>query len=184
MLGAIKAWFLALSTVGKVSVLSAATVSGIAVTNSVQPTTPAAPQPCVPSYTYSTETVPIPFNRSTVDDPNTEKGKTIVRVSGETGEKTQTWKTTNFSPANCKPSARNLEKESVTREPVAEITAIGTKEPPTEPLDDCDPNYTPCVPNVSYDLDCGDIRFRVRVIGNDPNNFDADGDGLGCESYR
>lgn len=47
----------------------------------------------------------------------------------------------------------------------------------------CDPNYTPCVPNVNYDLDCGDIRFRVRVIGADPHRFDREGDGLGCESY-
>lgn len=47
---------------------------------------------------------------------------------------------------------------------------------------DCDPNYTPCVPNVSYDLDCGDISFSVRVVGNDHHRFDREGDGYGCES--
>lgn len=47
---------------------------------------------------------------------------------------------------------------------------------------DCDSNYTPCVPNVSYDLDCGDISFSVRVVGNDHHRFDRDGDGYGCES--
>src|SRR5690606_27485088 len=47
----------------------------------------------------------------------------------------------------------------------------------------CDPNYTPCVPMVTYDLDCGDIRFSVQVIGGDPHRFDGDGDGWGCESY-
>ena len=47
----------------------------------------------------------------------------------------------------------------------------------------CDPNYTPCVPNVSYDLNCSDIRFRVRVIGNDRYRLDKDGDGVGCETY-
>ncbi len=47
----------------------------------------------------------------------------------------------------------------------------------------CDPNYTPCVPNVSYDLDCGDIGHSVTVIGYDRHNFDRDGDGYGCESY-
>lgn len=48
----------------------------------------------------------------------------------------------------------------------------------------CDPNYSGfCVPVVSYDLDCGDIRHPVRVIGRDIHNFDGDGDGYGCESY-
>lgn len=46
----------------------------------------------------------------------------------------------------------------------------------------CNPNYTPCVPNVSYDLNCSDISFSVRVIGTDVYNFDRDGDGFGCES--
>ena len=48
---------------------------------------------------------------------------------------------------------------------------------------DCDPNYTPCVENVSYDLDCADIGFQVRVIGFDRHRFDRDNDGFGCESY-
>lgn len=48
----------------------------------------------------------------------------------------------------------------------------------------CDPNYTPCVPLVSYDLNCGDIGFAVRIIGSDPHGFDgSDNDGLGCESF-
>ncbi len=48
----------------------------------------------------------------------------------------------------------------------------------------CDPNYSGyCVPNVSYDLDCKDIKHRVEVVGTDDNNFDADHDGIGCESY-
>ena len=53
---------------------------------------------------------------------------------------------------------------------------------PTPTPDNCDPNYTPCIPNVSYDLDCGDINFSVRVIGTDRHRFDRDGDGIGCES--
>jgi hypothetical protein len=47
----------------------------------------------------------------------------------------------------------------------------------------CDPNYTGCVPNVGYDLDCGDIGFTVQVIGVDRHGFDREGDGIGCESY-
>jgi micrococcal nuclease len=46
----------------------------------------------------------------------------------------------------------------------------------------CNPNYSPCVPHSSSDLDCADIGFRVRVIGSDPYRLDGDGDGVGCES--
>jgi Protein of unknown function (DUF1524) len=48
----------------------------------------------------------------------------------------------------------------------------------------CDPNYAGyCVPIVPYDLDCGDIRHRVIVVGVDIHRFDGDHDGVGCESY-
>jgi micrococcal nuclease len=33
------------------------------------------------------------------------------------------------------------------------------------------------------DLDCGDVTYRrFRVLSPDPHRFDAEGDGLGCES--
>jgi hypothetical protein len=48
----------------------------------------------------------------------------------------------------------------------------------------CNDNYTgTCVPNVSYDIDCKDIRHKVRVVGKDVYHFDADHNGVGCESY-
>ncbi len=47
----------------------------------------------------------------------------------------------------------------------------------------CSPDYSPCVPNVSYDLDCPDIGFKVQVIGVDHYRLDRDGDGIGCDSY-
>ena len=31
------------------------------------------------------------------------------------------------------------------------------------------------------DLDCDQVNGPVRVGGYDPNNLDADGDGIGCE---
>jgi len=47
----------------------------------------------------------------------------------------------------------------------------------------CDVNYEGgCVPIAAYDLDCGDIDFRVSVVGTDTHGFDADGDQVGCES--
>lgn len=70
-------------------------------------------------------------------------------------------------------------------------TTTTTAAPPPPPTNidpqpatsSCDPNYDPCVPDVPYDLDCGDIGHRVRVIGGDPHGFDREGDGIGCESY-
>jgi len=48
----------------------------------------------------------------------------------------------------------------------------------------CNPNYSVCVPNVDYDLDCGDISAKsFRVIGFDQYGFDGDGDGIACEPY-
>lgn len=52
----------------------------------------------------------------------------------------------------------------------------------------CNPNYTPCVPNAS-DVDCaggsGDgpayVQGPVRVIGTDVYGLDSDHDGIGCE---
>jgi endonuclease YncB( thermonuclease family) len=47
----------------------------------------------------------------------------------------------------------------------------------------CNPNYTPCVPNSKDDLNCPDVGHPVKVVGSDPYNLDSDGDGFGCESY-
>ncbi len=56
----------------------------------------------------------------------------------------------------------------------------------------CHPDYVTCVPvagdgsgnGQANDLDCGDITaaVRLRQPGVDPYRFDADGDGLGCDS--
>jgi micrococcal nuclease len=48
----------------------------------------------------------------------------------------------------------------------------------------CDPSYpSVCMPPYPPDLDCGDITFRrFAVVPPDPHGFDADGDGIGCES--
>jgi hypothetical protein len=70
--------------------------------------------------------------------------------------------------------------------PAATSSPPPAKNPtPTAPASgSCDPNYTGyCVPIVGYDLDCADIGHRVTVVGIDIHHFDADGDGLGCESY-
>lgn len=53
----------------------------------------------------------------------------------------------------------------------------------TDPREGCDPCYpTVCIPDVGYDLDCGDISFRRFQCDCDPHGFDGDSDGIGCES--
>ena len=52
------------------------------------------------------------------------------------------------------------------------------------PARNCDPSYpTVCIPPPPPDLDCGDIPYRnFPVRPPDPHRFDADNDGIGCES--
>lgn len=52
------------------------------------------------------------------------------------------------------------------------------------PSGNCNPNYTPCVPNSAADLDCADIGFKVKIVGTDVYRLDGkDKDGYGCEAY-
>jgi len=59
----------------------------------------------------------------------------------------------------------------------------GSSEGTSEGASDCAAGYSPCVPDVPYDLDCADIGFSVSVTGSDPYGFDGDGDGYGCETW-
>ena len=48
----------------------------------------------------------------------------------------------------------------------------------------CDASYPDtCIPPPPPDLDCADIRRKVRVRQPDPHRLDGDRDGWGCESY-
>jgi hypothetical protein len=55
---------------------------------------------------------------------------------------------------------------------------------PPPPPSSCDPSYPDvCIPPAPPDLDCGDVPYRrFRVVAPDPHGFDADADGVGCES--
>jgi micrococcal nuclease len=48
----------------------------------------------------------------------------------------------------------------------------------------CDRSYpTVCIPPPPPDLDCSDIRYRhFKVLPPDPQHFDGDHDGIGCEN--
>ncbi len=95
----------------------------------------------------------------------------------------------NVSEIKLTPTQDTVEAEATpnTTEQVAPVRnadPVRESAPAPQPKTSCDPNYNPCVPNVSYDLDCGDIGFSVTVIGDDVHGFDGnDNDGLGCESY-
>jgi micrococcal nuclease len=57
-----------------------------------------------------------------------------------------------------------------------------TPEPTVDPREGCDPCYpTVCIPDVSYDLDCGEIAYKRFSVTCDPHGFDGDNDGIGCE---
>ena len=128
-----------------------------------------------------TETQPIPFPQRTVDDSALPQGTRQVRTKGVAGEKTLTFEVTFSGDVQVD---KKLIGESVTRAPVTEVVAVGTK-----PASTCDPNYSgACVP-IASDVDCaggsGDgpayVRGPVKVIGTDIYRLDNDHDGVGCE---
>lgn len=60
-----------------------------------------------------------------------------------------------------------------------------TKPPPAQPGGGgCDPSYQgACIPLYPPDLDCDDVAATYfTVVRDDPHGFDADADGVGCES--
>ncbi|GAA1771654.1 hypothetical protein GCM10009681_48890 [Luedemannella helvata] len=58
-----------------------------------------------------------------------------------------------------------------------------------KPASNCNPNYSPCVPNDPVDVDCAGgsgngpsyVQGPVRVIGYDVYDLDRDGDGVACD---
>lgn len=128
-----------------------------------------------------TETVEIPFERTTRDDPNLASGKQVVATKGVPGTKTLTYEVTFVDGSQ---TDKKLVSETVTKAPVTELTRVGTKK-----ASNCDPNYSgACVP-VASDVDCEGgggngpayVRGPVYVVGRDIYGLDADHDGIGCE---
>jgi hypothetical protein len=148
----------------------------------------------------ATEVVAIPFEKRTVEDATVAVGTRTVRTPGVAGAKTVFYLVTLSDGVE---TGRTIQREEVTRQPVAEVTVVGTKQPaaakpspssttsaaPKAQSSGCDPNYAgACVP-IASDVDCssgkGDgpayVVGPVRVIGRDIYRLDADGDGIGCE---
>lgn len=133
-----------------------------------------------------TETQKIPFAKKTVKDSSLAKGTREVRTKGVTGVKTLTYRVTLTNGVE---TSRKLLRVEITKKPVTQVTAIGTKvEPQQEPS--CDPNYSgACVP-IASDVDCAGgsgngpayVQGPVTVIGSDIYDLDRDGDGIACDT--
>jgi len=76
------------------------------------------------------------------------------------------------------------EKKGVAAEKWGEVEISKIKSIVDNPHTNCDPSYPAvCIEKYPPDLDCDDIRYsNFIVMGNDPHGFDADKDGIGCES--
>lgn len=158
---------------------------------------PASAGPSPKATTFETVEVStsIPFERTTVDDPERDAGVTEIVTPGALGTKVSTYRVTRVDGVE---AARTLVSETVTVAPVTEVTAHGTREPPAaapapfvaaDPAAQCDPNYADaCVP-IASDVDCAGgkgngpayVQGPVRVVGTDIYDLDRDGDGIGCD---
>lgn len=78
------------------------------------------------------------------------------------------------------PTARTAPKP--TNRPVPPTAVPPTATP--KPAANCSAAYpTVCIPPPPPDLDRKDVGVkRFKVLAPDPHKFDADGDGVGCES--
>jgi hypothetical protein len=75
-------------------------------------------------------------------------------------------------------------------EPVLDSNSCGPEEESGEyvPYEEeeasgCDPNYTGCVPESAFDVDCDEVGEEVEVIGTDVYGLDLEEDGFACETY-
>jgi hypothetical protein len=140
---------------------------------------PASPTPRVEKHKV-TEARSIPYSRRTVQDASLTEGTRRVRVKGVPGVKTLTYEVTLVDG---KQTDKRLVGEKVTKQPVTEVVAVGTK-----PKRQCDPNYSGCVP-IASDVDCvggsgngpAYVEGPVEVTGTDIYDLDRDGDGIACD---
>jgi len=154
-----------------------------------------------PAFTFSepTEVVPIDFGEKQQDDSTLKKGDTKNIQEGVAGEKEIVYR---IKYKDGKEISREIISESIIKEPIDKIVAIGTKtgsvlgetiqesKPSAPSNNSCDPNYSGvCVP-IASDVDCAGgsgngpayVSGPVYVIGVDIYDLDRDGNGVGCEN--
>lgn len=71
-----------------------------------------------------TETETVSFAKKTENDPSLESGKTVVGIVGANGERTISYRVTY---TDGKETAREKSGEQITRQPIDEVTKVGTK---------------------------------------------------------
>ncbi|MEU8422820.1 G5 domain-containing protein [Micromonospora sp. NPDC048835] len=146
---------------------------------SAPPSEAAAP---VVQVTTVTERATVRYAERTVKDSSLAEGKRVVRTKGVNGVRTLTYEVTTTDGVR---TAKKLVKSTVTKQPVTQVVAVGTKKPKSS---NCDPNYSGCVP-IASDVDCAGgsgngpayVSGPIRVIGNDIYDLDRDGDGIACD---
>lgn len=158
------------------------------------PTEKPSPSPKPTTFEKIEESTAIPFERSTVDDPNVDVGQTVITTTGVDGTKVTTYRVKYVDGVEV---SREVAEEVVTVVPVNEVTSNGTRQPPpppapvpfAQPAGDCHPSYAGvCVP-IDSDVDCaggsGDgpsyASGPLRVVGHDEYDLDRDGDGIACD---
>lgn len=158
------------------------------------PTEKPSPSPKPTTFENVEESAAIPFELTTVDDPNIDAGQVVVTTAGVAGTKVTTYRVTYVDG---KEVSRDLVSETVTVAPVNEVTSHGTRQPApppapvplVQPAGDCHPSYAEvCVPFAS-DVDCAGgsgngpayVSGPLRVVGNDEYDLDRDGDGIACD---
>ncbi|MBY8872184.1 G5 domain-containing protein [Micromonospora sp. PLK6-60] len=160
---------------------SSPAASSPAASSLAAPTT-AAPTPRKPVVATRTETETrrVAHGTRTVQDSSLAKGKRVVRTRGVDGVRTLTYRVTLTDGQR---TGRTLVRSVVTRQPVTEVVAVGTKQEAQ-----CHPNYGGCVP-IASDVDCAGgggngpayVSGPIRVIGEDVYGLDRDKDGVACE---
>lgn len=187
-------WFTGLTLLKKSllvggSLLAVGTVAGAA-----QDPKPPTPPPEPPPQTQSdkietkdiTEEQAIPFQKLTENDSTIEKGKTALAIAGSNGVLTITYRVTYTNGIE---TNREKVSEVITKQPINELTKIGTKVTlPPAPVANCVSGYSPCIA-PGPDVDCASgsgngpryVSGPITVTGSDPYGLDADGDGYGCE---
>jgi hypothetical protein len=151
---------------------------------SAEPTAESSPSPVIEKRTVTVKKK-IAFATKTVHDPSLTKGTRKVRTKGVAGVKALTYEVTLTDGVE---TGRELLRQVMTKRPVTQVIAIGTKEEQQGPS--CDPNYEgACVP-IASDVDCAGgsgngpayVQGPVTVVGSDIYDLDRDGDGVGCEA--
>lgn len=151
---------------------------------SSEPATAPSSAAAVPvvQVTTVTERATVRYGERTVKDSSLAEGKRVVRTKGVNGVRTLIYEVTTTDGVR---TAKKLVKSAVTKQPVTQVVAVGTKKPQSSK---CDPNYSGCVP-IASDVDClpgkGDgpayVTGPVKVIGEDIYRLDNDKDGYGCD---